>query len=106
MLARPTHIVSSLARPGEIDKELDEGIDGHQLVQHGRGSGGLDGLRHVGEGPDLLQQHRHAGVLRGVEEQAKVLKQGRQLAQTRAQQLRRVRDVLSQQNKGGRGKVK
>ena len=77
------HIVSSLAGPGEVDKELDEGVDSHQLVEDRSDGGRLDGISHVGEGSNLMQQHRATGILWRIQEGTQVSQQRRKLLETR-----------------------
>lgn len=58
-----TYIIASLARSRQVHKELDEGIDSHQLMEDWSGTRTVDSLRHVRERTYLLQQDRVTGLL-------------------------------------------
>ena len=54
-----THIsIRGAAGLEEVDKQLHERVGNGELVKEWTALGGLDGLRHIGEGPHLLQQNR------------------------------------------------
>ncbi len=58
-----THIsIGGAASLEEVDEQLHERVGNGELVQEWTALGGLDGLRHIGEGAHLLQQNRLGGI--------------------------------------------
>ncbi len=58
-----THVsIGGAASLEEVDEQLHERVGNGELVQEWTALGGLDGLRHIGEGAHLLQQNRLGGI--------------------------------------------